>query len=810
MADKQHDPLSDPPPLADSTSSGDSLDPLAEATGIPSGGAKSKSGGDLPTGSESGSSSGDPKSPAKDGEDSPSTLKSLLDKVKGDPALLRNVIGGVVLVVLLAVAAFLYLGDDEEKPQRPRGARGSQGAAGSPTGTPGQPAPGSPGTTPGQNDVAGSASQPGQGSGTPGSDGTGGPIGPEDGPGLGPERGTENAGVGADGETADGQPDEPEGPPPLPENLAEWSKDDYFRARREGSPRLIEAIEYLGANFSGRASVAEGLAALIVPPSEEGAVENGDGTSTGASPGTPYRNPTAGRPGYGGHGNQADDAKVVAALVEALARNDTDVAREALEGMLSGQLEPEDPGAAVEATLTALAQSPSPKNDALLLRVVTAPAQFREPAEEGSAASPRAGGYRGPAGGRGSADLTAQGLAQAALAAIQEHGPSSTRLALARMLARPTTPRAWREQYGEILLQPDPRNLAAQFVFYRADDVGEEIRRQVEEFYTTCGSRALAALLDVEERSGRGGGRVYRAPGGGRQVELTAEEAIRSAKRIWSPVATNAMTDRLERETSLEDQASLVALCATMPIDPVRQRMRTALRRHWDEGPQALSKAGLGESLVTDPALLLAVKTLPRSESSSRAGGRAGGRGVNRSGGGGQRNDMGEQWMDFCGELVQAWCARFQVAAVRQAEAARLRGKRPDEVWSLEQLPIDLHEGAKVTASYARRWPEQLPAELKSAPVGPTSVHYVRIEQRDTMKRMEGFYRLQARQRSSRELGDGRWIDAYRAGEDKDRRVSIDVLITPQEKRNTRDESEDVEEDLTIELLAIEAANPEG
>lgn len=38
---------------------------------------------------------------------------------------------------------------------------------------------------------------------------------------------------------------------PLPEEVAEWVKEDYYRARKEWEPRLVEAVAYLGEKFAG-------------------------------------------------------------------------------------------------------------------------------------------------------------------------------------------------------------------------------------------------------------------------------------------------------------------------------------------------------------------------------------------------------------------------------------------------------------------------------------------------------------------------------------------------------------------------------
>ena len=53
---------------------------------------------------------------------------------------------------------------------------------------------------------------------------------------------------------------------PLPDDVSRWKKEDYFRARLENNPKLVEAVARLGENTRGSVAAAQGLAALLVPP----------------------------------------------------------------------------------------------------------------------------------------------------------------------------------------------------------------------------------------------------------------------------------------------------------------------------------------------------------------------------------------------------------------------------------------------------------------------------------------------------------------------------------------------------------------
>jgi hypothetical protein len=406
---------------------------------------------------------------------------------------------------------------------------------------------------------------------------------------------------------------------------------------------------------------------------------------------------------------------------------------------------------------------------------------------------------RGPVNRRGSAEpLTAEWLQQQALEVAEQKGSTGLRIKLARSLARPTTPRTWRERLGGFLLDEDPRNLAAQFILYQAADLQAERREAIEAFFTHCGSLALAEMLrlpadDPSQRGRRGG-----------EPTLTPAAAVRCAGQIWGDRATSVFLARLEDVVTLGEHPGLVRLCATMPVKRVRSALRDVLRRHDNEGPGPLSgsrgQRGSAPS-VLDPALLLAVKSLPRPEQDGR----------DTRGRGGRDTDS---WMQFSEDLVLDWCERLHQAALHQAEATRLAGRRPQDAWRLERLPFELHDGAAVRAAHFVAWPEMLPEGLDRDRVAPTTVQYVRIEQRETMRRMQGYYGLKTRQRDPREIGDGVWLDAYLAGATPETRMSVDVLIrgegqTRGRSRSKDDEDDNAERNLTIELLIIEAANPE-
>ncbi len=93
-----------------------------------------------------------------------------------------------------------------------------------------------------------------------------------------------------------GSPDGPgaaAGPqkPALPEDVSKWVRDDYYRAKEEGNPRLAEAVAYLGKKYAG---VTEGgkneKAAVLLTRLLKAEAPNAPagGAPAGPSPGTGY------------------------------------------------------------------------------------------------------------------------------------------------------------------------------------------------------------------------------------------------------------------------------------------------------------------------------------------------------------------------------------------------------------------------------------------------------------------------------------------------------------------------------------------
>ncbi len=79
-----------------------------------------------------------------------------------------------------------------------------------------------------------------------------------------------------------------EEPRPVPDDVAQWKKEDYFRARQENNPKLIEAVARLGEKTRGSIPAAQGLTDLLKPLPPEPPPTSGP---TPPAPGVPAAAP---------------------------------------------------------------------------------------------------------------------------------------------------------------------------------------------------------------------------------------------------------------------------------------------------------------------------------------------------------------------------------------------------------------------------------------------------------------------------------------------------------------------------------------
>ena len=338
---------------------------------------------------------------------------------------------------------------------------------------------------------------------------------------------------------------------PLPDDVAQWVREHYRRARRDGDPRLKDAAEHLGKQFKGvtKGGKDDKAAKLLTNllRFEEPKTETPDGATPGpvvqtpggmrsASPrGSRAGYPTRGvYPGQSGAGQfRPLDADTIKAIVYALALNDSKTARETLNEVLRGTFKSDDDRAATEGLLESLAAQPSPEHEDVLFRVLTNPNGIRpaprEQTQPGGASgrssgpSGRSGAYgvrgsgvrgqgsgspgyprsSGPAYGgypqQGQAKMTGAEMQSVGLALVNETGSQGLRIRLADHLAQATTADDVRQTILPMLYAVHPRNLPAQAILYRGEALDKGSRALLEGYFVKYSSAALAMHMRVPE-----------------------------------------------------------------------------------------------------------------------------------------------------------------------------------------------------------------------------------------------------------------------------------------------------------------------
>lgn len=680
--------------------------------------------------------------------------------------------------------------------------------------------------------------------------------------------------------------------PVRPENLSEWKKEDYFSAKAENDPKLAEAIQLLGQKSAGNVAAVKTLIELLQvevekpEPKPEPKPGEKPGEKPGGKPGEKPEEKPSGKPGEkpaekpgpkpgpvqppmpppGAHGPVGQPPKTIQlgpeatkAAVAALAINGTADARKVLEALLAGKIDTGNDQVAAEAVLQGLAAQPDPAGEDILFRVLTVPEQFRpeEPNAKPSPAKPRPGtgpGYPQP-GQRTS--TTAVGLQQATLALVKVGASARLRERIARHLVDRNTPLAQVELLGAFLKEPHADNLRAQLILYGAPDAREEMRTKFLQYFTKYSSDALGLALGVSVQQDAGllrGAASYPArtlemtppmhygpatPGAGQPSEKPDPDLpYRLANELWGREFMGFLDGSLAKVDSLDKQAQLVLLAATVPTDAMRLKVYRLLQDHWLDGTRGLEAAGFPAQVITDPGLLVTVKMLPRAKVAKTTGGTAKPRPGSTGAGSrpapvdsvqGEKDarDQAEQdWLRVSADMVRVLCQRFHTATQAEAEAARQRRRDPDFSAALKGLPVEIQGKPEIEGAYRLAFPDQLQKKLPNVPLGPMLIHYARLKQKERLGTVVGYYKRQLHSRRAYESPEGVWLDASRATGGEKRKQSIDVLISKagsesrpgagpatqparggpatQPARKTADDMED----LIIQILSVEIFDP--
>ncbi|MCE5268829.1 MAG: hypothetical protein LLG00_13190 [Planctomycetaceae bacterium] len=619
---------------------------------------------------------------------------------------------------------------------------------------------------------------------------------------------------------------------PLTDDFTKWQGENWTRARRENHPKLRDAVVYLGGKkFSGNPRVAVGLSNLLKPV-DSGKSQEKSAEKTPTAPNPP---PSAGglKPfviggtpsaGVAAPGGAAGPVTLVDAIITALGNNGTKAAQDTIREVLAGTFPTDDDRVAVEAAIRAVVAHPSPGNDALLVQLILTPENVRAAGHQG-AWPPK--------------ELQAKAfeMAKPSLSSKQR-----TAIAGAVVKGGAVDPE---QPVHKFLLDESPLNCGAQILLYQ--NAKQEMKAKLERQLLNYSSLAMARYLGVADPEGSGAA----GPGGNASSAMTVrpsgefptlrigespeqkkplgdaagqppkasdkELAAELASQLWTKEFLRLFESELGR-SSLDAQAQLLLLASTIPQASTRTQVLNALSKRVNakssEEPTPLETAGLVDKVVTDPAIVLTIKTLRKDAAAKNPRPAS-----DKS----KKGEVDKKWQELSRKMAEAWCKRLSAAA-KAKEANRSGGDAATPV-----LPSGWRIGpnATVKAAYHLAWPDEAPPELAKLNLGHLELYYLRIEERGKLKRITERYQVQAGAKPPDVHVDGStWIDRVGAAPgDKDRRRSIDVLIAnPQgtpaaqpgmsfgkpERGKVERGKVEADADLTIEVLVIEVKDLAG
>ncbi len=563
----------------------------------------------------------------------------------------------------------------------------------------------------------------------------------------------------------------------LPAQLADWQLTDYWKARQYGTPRFVEAVRYYGRNTAGNAKAIALLLNMLAIP---------------------------------GAGEVQEEA-----IVQALADNGTPAAWKGIEGLLDGTTRAAHPVLARDTALRVLIDRGDSTSEKILLAAVLRSSKSSSP--------------------------TVRDLARKIL---EDHGPEMSegfRVVLAGYSVDPQIPQDQRDLLQEFLLRPDPRNLGAQAIIYRAPATPLALRRHLRGEFLRQSSAAVGLLTDipvvievprhetqvVSAQAGqyqtayearRHQARVERktavaAAEGRIDPQLTA----RVARHMWSREMLVHLAGELYQVDALTHEPQLLALVGTIPVDPMRARLYETLHRNWQDGPTGVESTGLFDQVVTDPGILVVLKMMPRSDSGAADASRlapwlrkqrtdqdqASGLGQVRA----MVDNVEAEWMRVTGQAVLRLSERFEAAALakaRQSSGAAEASARRMSTGSVS-LPFELHTGARVVTEYELTWPHDVADATCGEAVGPIRVHHVRIEEQNRYAGVFGYYRHQIPGAVEHLSSQGAWFDGLIRRPESGTQVSLDVVINRDRIRGSVDNER---EKLRIDVLMVEIFDP--
>ena len=577
-----------------------------------------------------------------------------------------------------------------------------------------------------------------------------------------------------------------------PAEIADWQKEDYYTACAEYNPRLFPAIEYLGENFVGNENAARLLANLLEKTGEQSGPDNG----------AEYASPR------------------VVAMVLALGKNETQLARDTLAQLMAGEIHTEADTVARDTALRVLSTMPGAQGETILLKALTT-------------ASPEE-----------TSDSPSLGFASHVLDILRDSASSAFRVELAKAMFSPGFPLARRELFWNFLREPRIANLSAQTIIYQEFHAPRHYKMSLEKDFRSYGSALMSRLLGISSGASTSPAPVAtpspaakqsryasrRFGGGASRPQATAVKTTVSASpatilsnldllaqttdNLWSESFCTYLTEQMFHMDSLHTQSGVIALTATLPFDPMRRKLHATLRRNWQDGSRPLHALAQTEKLAYDPAFYVIVKSLPRGYAASeekgatnlelqyqRAVARQAIEDPNLRMALKSKDVIESQWFATSNVMLLGICRQLEYAArAREAAAKKAVGGEKSQPTFID--PIVLHEGARVVSRYQLHWPTDVPPDVTSRLPDPLTLCYVRIEETNDARKVLNYYKHRL-PGCARHINDqGAWLESLKFDDDARKVHSLDVLIVRAKAGPFA--PPEIGEKLTVEILSVE------
>ncbi|MBN2293862.1 MAG: nuclear fragile X mental retardation-interacting protein 1 [Pirellulales bacterium] len=568
-----------------------------------------------------------------------------------------------------------------------------------------------------------------------------------------------------------------------PRDFKDWKKRDYYLAKAEADPRLVEAVEYLGNQFAGDEHAAVLLAELLLPGLPRG----------------------------------MEDVKVKAlrgsrntlteTLVGALLKNRTESALNTLKTVILHP-QPGDGVAVAQKVLQCLARNPCKQTEPIILEALLHPT---EPVDKGT-------GHPNSRRQIRNAKDTQQ-LVRVAQAAMASGVSEEFREELAKRITEPGLPLEYRRVYSDLLMEPWPQNISAQMVLFEDSNATKKQQARLQKQWAEYSSGALARLHGLEPAfqgrhpntdvsqsnySRAGGTRPDQA---GKAAAADAKFLERVVMKLWSKSVTAAADDRLYRATSLDEAANTILLSATMPRDSVRKSLYDVLTRNWQDGPKALAEVGLFDGIICEPGFWPVLKSahfasdkLADNKRSTSKNPRLVKNEPIR------RQAQPDPWQARIVELLLANCTHMEKAANAHRKLANRKDSGVSKKLSANDFPVKLHDNPRLVAEYRLEWPSGIKNTKSELLPDGTKLWYAKFSQTAVFEVVVSQY-YGGLKSSHRHLGPkGCWLESLNPVDGTGKIRSIDVVI--QRTPSTVQVSTGAGERLLIDILAVEIENP--